>query len=140
MSHEEGSMAEMKNPAESLGESIGRIDNTGNMAEDDVAHGSPMLKGKRADLNVARTFRRTTVVDDLDAGVIIFPNIGSCKLAKAEFLENKTNVLGDFRGSVGSDEFSFGRALSTDRLGGGAIGDGGTSDATGITSGGAALA
>lgn len=72
-----------------------------------------MLKCKKANLDVTRSFSWSAVIDDLYRRVVVFIYWSRVLLPIAKFLKYKSQVLRDFSGRVGSDEFSFGRALRT---------------------------
>jgi len=62
----------MENPAEGLGEVIGRVDDTWDVAHDNVASILPILDGKMLDVDVTRTFRGNTGVDHFDGRHVVF--------------------------------------------------------------------
>ena len=58
MTHNASRMAGMEDPAQGLGEVIRGVDDTRDVAHDNVASLLPVLNGKVLDINVTRTFGR----------------------------------------------------------------------------------
>ena len=75
-----------------------------------------MLKCKLSDFDMSRAISGSTMIDDLDRGIVIF--VDGCRLCLSvpQSVKNETQMFGDFRGCISSYEFGFRGALCTDRL------------------------
>ena len=74
VAHEKADMARMQDPTEGFCEGIRGVDDARDVGESDFTKGTPLLEAKIADSNVARTGGGAIVVDDLDGGIVVFPN------------------------------------------------------------------
>jgi len=120
--HETGGMTTVENPTQSLRKHIHRIHDSRKVDQDDVLHKSPMLKCKIFDFDMTRAIRGSTVVDDLDCGIVIFVDGSGLSLSAPQFMKNESQIFGNFRCGIRSDEFGLCRALCTDGLYARAIG------------------
>jgi len=114
--HEVGGMTMVEDPTQCLGEHIHGIHDSGKVHQDDILHWSPMLKCKACDFDMSRVISRSTKIDDLDRGIVVFVDGCRLSLSAPQFVKNETQTLGDFRGCIGTCEFSCRGALHTDRL------------------------
>ena len=133
VAHEKADMARMQDPTEGFCEGTRGVDDARDVGESDFTKGTPLLEAKIADSNVARTGGGAIVVDDLDGGIVVFPNIRRVGEVETEVLQDHANVFHDFGSSIGSDQLSFGHVLSRDRLSFGAVSNNATGNGTAIT-------
>jgi len=138
VTHGAAGMAAVKDPAEVLGELIRRVDDTGQVAHDNVALLAPFLDSEVLYIDMTGTFGRAGGVDHIDGCLVIFMKDGGAGLGKAKFVEDSTKILGDFGGMNGGDEFSFSRAGGDGRLDLGLVGNGSASKAEAETGDGSA--
>ena len=133
MPHEVGGMKMVEDPTQRLGKHICMIHDSRKVNQDNVLHESPMLKRKVSDFDMSRTISGSTVIDDLDGGIVIF--IDGCKLSLSvpQFVKNEMQTLGDFGSRISSYEFGFRGALCTDRLSARAIGHDTTGQTTSVS-------
>jgi len=109
-------MTMVEDPTQRLGKHIRRIHDSRKVNQDDILHQSPMLKSKVSDFDMWRAISGSTMIDDLDGGIVIFIDGCRLSLSASQFGKNETQILGDFCGRISSYEFSFRGALCTDRL------------------------
>jgi len=129
----------VKDPAKGLGQNIRWIDNSRDVFEDNVANSTPMLEAKVTDLDVAGSVSGTTMIHNLDRGVVVLINGSGGGLSISQLSEDKAKVLGDLGCGVGCYQFSFSGALSGNRLGLGAVCNSTASKTAAIASGRSAL-
>ena len=113
-------MAAVKDPAKVLGELVRRVDDTGQVAHDNVALLAPFLDSEVLYIDMAGTFGRAGGVDHIDSCLVIFMKDGGAGLGKAKFVEDGTKILGNFGGMDSSDD---------GRLDFGLVGNSGASEA-----------
>jgi len=70
--HEVGGMTMVDYPSKSFRKHVCQIHDSRKVNQDDVLHKSPMLKCKISDLDMTRAISRSTVIDDLDRGIVVF--------------------------------------------------------------------
>jgi len=116
VTHNASRMASMENPAQGLREVIRRIDDTWDVAHDNVASLLPILNGKVLDINVMRTLSRNTSINHLDSRHVVFVDRSWFILRETQFSHYSTEVLGLLSGKDGSEKLSFRRASGSDRL------------------------
>ena len=114
MSHEVGGVTMVEYPTEGFCEHVRRIHDSRKVNQDDVLHKSPMLECKISDLDMTRAISRSTVVDDLDRGIVVFVDGSRLGLSVPQFVKNESQIFGDFCCRVGSYEFGFRGTLRTD--------------------------
>ena len=86
MPHEVGGVTVVECPTECFREHICRIHDSWKVNQNDVLHKSPVLKCKIPDFHMTRTIRGSTVVDNLDCGVVIFVDGGRLSLSVPQFM------------------------------------------------------
>jgi len=95
---------------------VRRIHDSRKVNQDDVLHELPMLKCKMSDFHMTRGISGSTVIDNLDRGIIVFVDASGLSLSAPQFVKNESQIFGDFCGGISSDEFGFRGALCTDGL------------------------
>ena len=98
VSHGAAGVAAVKDPAEVLGELVRRVDDTGQVAHDNVALLAPFLDSEVLYIDMTGTFGRAGGVDHIDGCLVIFMKNGGAGLSKAKFVEDSAKILGDFGG------------------------------------------
>ena len=116
MPHEVGGVTVVEHPTECFREHIRRIHDSGKVNQNDVLHKSPVLKCKIPDFHMTRTIRGSTVVDNLDCGIVVFVYGGRLSLSVSQFVKNESQVFGDFCCGICCNEFGFRGALRTNGL------------------------
>jgi hypothetical protein len=81
------------------------------------------------DINVTGAFGGARGIDHVDGGLVVFVEDGRSSLGKTKFVWDGTKVLGNFGGTDGSNELSFGGAGGDSGLELGFVGDGSTGEA-----------
>ena len=71
MTHQATNMTEVESGAERFSEGVRRIDDTRDVAKDNIAVGLPFLNGKVLNVNMSRTWRRSTCVDHQDCRLVV---------------------------------------------------------------------
>jgi len=133
VAHEVGGMAMVEDPTQCFGKHIRRIHDSRKMNQDDILHQSPMLECKVSDFDMSRAISRSTMIDNLDRRIIVFVDGCGLSLSVPQFVKNETQILGDFRGCISSNEFGFRGALCTNRLSARAISHNTTSKTSSIS-------
>jgi len=77
--HEARGMTMVEDPTQRLCKHIRGIHDSRKVNQDDVLHQSPMLKCKVSDFNMSRAISGSTMIDDLDRGIVIF--VDGCRLS-----------------------------------------------------------
>jgi len=72
--HEVGGMTMVEDPTQCFGKHIRRIHDSRKVNQDDVLHQSPMLKCKVSDLDMWRAISGSTMIDNLDRGIVVLIN------------------------------------------------------------------
>ena len=116
MTHETTTMSRMHHPSKRLCEIIGRIDDTRDVVEQDVAIVLPLLNGKRLDIDVAGTIGRSFGIHNLDSRDVIHIDGSGGPLGEAKFCQDSTKVFSCFGGQDGGKEFCFSGTGSSDSL------------------------
>jgi len=101
--------------------------------QDAILHQSPMLKCKVSDFDMSRAISGSTMIDDLDRGIVIFVDGCRLSLSVPQFVKNETQTLGDFHGCISSYEFGFRGAPCTDRFSARTISHDTTSQTTSVS-------
>ena len=114
MPHEVGGVTVVEYPTECFCEHVRRIHDSWKVNQDDVLHESPMLKCKISDFYMTRAISGSTVIDNLDCGIVVFVDGSGLSLSVPQFMKNESQIFGDFYGSISSYEFGFCGALGTD--------------------------
>jgi len=114
--HEVGGVTVVEYPTECFREHVRRIHDSWKVNQNDVLHKSPVLKCKIPDFHMTRTIRGSTVVDNLDCGIVVFVCGGRLSLSVSQFVKNESQLFGDLCCSIGCNEFGFRRALCTNGL------------------------
>jgi len=129
VSHEVGGVTMVEDPTQCFGKHIRWIYDSRKVNQDDVLHQSPMLKCKVSDFDMSRVISGSTIIANLDRGIVVF--VDGCRLCLSvpQLVKNETQILGDFCGCISCYEFGFRGALCTDRLSARAI----SHDTTGQT-------
>jgi len=123
----------VENPTQSLCKHIRRIHDSRKVDQDDVLHKLPMLKCKISDFDMTRAISGSTVVDDLDRGIVVFVDGSGLSLSVPQFMKNESQTFGNFCCGIRSDEFSLCRAMCTDGLCARAIGYDKTGQTTSVS-------
>ena len=110
--HEVGGMTMAENPTQGLCKHVRGIHDSGEVDQDDILHKSPMLKCKISDFDMTRAISGSTVIDDLDRGIVVFADGSGPSLSVPQFMKNESQIFGDCCGSISSNEFGFCRALA----------------------------
>jgi len=114
--HEVGDITMVEYPTESFREHVRRIHDSRKVNQNDVLHESPMLKCKISDFRMTRAISGSTVVDNLDRGVVVFVDGSRLSLSVPQLVKNESQILGDFCCGTGCYEFSFRGTLRADGL------------------------
>jgi len=114
--HEIGGVTVMEYPTKCFREHVRRIQDSRKVDQNDVLHKLPMLKCKIPDFGMTRAISGLTVIDNLDRGIVVFVDGRRLSLSVSQFVKNKSQVFGDFCGSIGRYEFGFCGALRTNGL------------------------
>ncbi len=77
MTHPAADMSMVQSQSEGLGEGVSRINDPGNVGENNLATGFPLLNCKKLDVDVTRPGSRATSVDREDCGSVVFVQGGS---------------------------------------------------------------
>ena len=93
VSHGAAGMAAVKDPAKVLGELVRRVDDTGQVAHDNVALLAPFLDSEVLDIDMAGTFGRAGGADHIDGCLVIFMKDCRAGLGKAKCVEDGTKIL-----------------------------------------------
>ena len=120
VTHQAAYMSMVQSQSEGLGEGISRVSDPGNVRENNLAMGFPLLNCKMLNVDVTGPGSRTTSIDHEDCGSVVFVQGGRLRLWIAEFREDGAKILGDLSGVHGSNQFSFGRTVGNCRLDGAA--------------------
>jgi len=112
--YEVGGMTMVENPTQGFRKHIRRIHNSKKVNQDDVLHKSPMPKCKISHFYMTRAISGSTVIDNLDCGIVVFVDGSGLSLSVPQFMKNESQIFGDFYGSISSYEFGFCGALGTD--------------------------
>jgi hypothetical protein len=128
VAHQVANVAKMENPAEGLGQGIGRIDGARDVFEDDVASLHPFLDSMPLNVKVTRVLGRYTSIGHQDGSLIVAVDGCGLILWKAEVGKDGTEVFSHF-GSLDS---------SNNQLEFGSISDGTATQSKSETSDGAA--
>jgi len=119
--HEVGGVTMVEDPSESLRKHIGWIHDSRKVNQHDVLYKAPMLKCKISDFHMTRAISGSTVIANLDRGIVVFLDGSRLSLSVTQFMKNETQVFGDFSGSICCNEFGFRGALRTNGLCAGSI-------------------
>jgi len=130
--HEVGGVTVVEHPTKCFREHVRRIHDSRKVDQDDVLHESPMLKRKTSDFHMTRAISGSTVIDNLDRGIVVFVDGCRLSLSVSQFVKNESQMFGYFCGGVGCNELGFIRALCTNRLRARAIGHDTTSQTTSV--------
>jgi len=114
--HEVGGVTVVEYPTKCFCEHVRRIHDSWKVNQDDVVHESPMLKCKIFDFHMTRAISGSTVVDNLDRGIVVFVDGCRLSLSVTQFVKNESQIFGDFRSGIGCDEFGLCGALCTNGL------------------------
>jgi hypothetical protein len=87
------------------------------------------LHDKVLKIDVAGAFGRAGGIDHVDGGLVVFVKDRGSGLGKTEFVKDSAEMLRDFGGACGSDEFGFSGAGGDGGLDLGLVGNGGTGKA-----------
>ena len=126
MTHRATDVAREEDPTEGLGSSVGNVDYTGEVFEDDFTEATPFLDCEPLNRDVTNASGRFFVVDHCNGGLVVFIEDRGAELWELEFVENRAKALGQLGGMDSCHEFSFGGAGGDNRLYFGLVGDGGT--------------
>jgi hypothetical protein len=108
VSHRVPDMTRVKDPTESLGACIGRIDGGWDVKHANDTPGAPFLDSKVLNVDVMRTSSRAIFIDHGDGCLIVFVDMSSSRLRVTKLSQNVAKVLGNFGSMNRGDEFSFG--------------------------------
>jgi len=114
--HEVGGVTVVEYPTKCFCEHVRRIPDSRKVNQDDVLHESPMLKCKTSDFHMTRAICGSTVIDNLDRGIVGFVDGCRLSLSVTQFVKNELQMFSDFGGSIGCDEFRFCGALRANGL------------------------
>ena len=123
MTHHAAHVSGMENPTEWLGKGIRRVDDSRDVAHNDIARCFPVLDGKVLNVNVSGAIRRNVVVDHEDSRHIVFVDWSGRGLRETELMEDGTEVSSLLSSGNSSNEFSLSRACGHERLCLGTVGD-----------------
>jgi len=123
----------VEDPTQCFCKHVRGIHDSRKVNQDDILHKSPMLKCKISDFDMSRAISGSTMIDDLDRGIVVF--VDGCRLCLSvpQFVKNETQIFGDFCSSISGYEFGFHGALCTDRLSARAICHDTTGHATSVS-------
>jgi hypothetical protein len=127
----------MEDPTKRLGEGIRWIEDSRDVAHDDITSSLPILDGEELDVNVMRSIGRDVVVDHEDRGHVVFVDGSGIGLWEAELSKDRTKVSGLLGGGDSSNELSLCRAGSGEGLSLGTVGDGAASQKEDVAGSGA---
>lgn len=116
MTHEPTGVARVKDPTEWFGEIVGRVEDAGDEAHEDITVFLPILDGKMLNQNVTGTIGGDASVNHFDRGLVVAVERGRSRRGKTEFSQNGTEVAGLFGGTDSSIKFSFSRACGSSGL------------------------
>ena len=108
VTHEAVGVTMMERSTQRFGEGIGRVDDAGDMFQDNFALGFPFLNGKVLDVDVARARCRAARVDHEDSSSVVFVENGGIRLGITKFGEDGAEIFRDLGGMNGGDELRFG--------------------------------
>jgi len=94
VTHDASRMVSMENPKQGLREVIRRIDDSWDVAHDNVASLLPILNGKVLDINVTGTLSKNTSINHLDSRHVVFVDRSWFVLRETQFGHYGTEVLG----------------------------------------------
>ena len=107
VTHQTADMSKMQRSAERLGESICWVDDTWDVAEDNLAFGFPLLDGEVLDIDVPGTRCGSARVDHQNRRLIVFIEDCGARLLIVQLKEYRSQVLGNLRCLNGRNKFSF---------------------------------
>ena len=107
-------MTMVEYPTECLCEHVRRIHDSRKVNQNDVLHESPMLKCKMSDFHMMRAISGSTVVDNLDRGIVVFVDGSRLSLSVPQLVKNESQIFADFCDGIGCYEFSFRGAMCAD--------------------------
>ena len=90
MSHHAADMPGVENPAKRLGESVGRVDDSRDVAHFNVSSSFPVLDGKVLDVNVTGAISGNLVVDHKNSRHVILVDRRRGGLLETKVSENHT--------------------------------------------------
>ena len=114
MPQEDEGMTMVENPTQCFRKHVRRIHDSRKVNQDNVLHKLPMLKCKISDFDMSRAIGGSTVIGDLDRGIVVFVDGSGLSLRAPQFVKNELQMFGDFCGSISSYEFGFRGALCAD--------------------------
>jgi len=114
--HEVGGVTVVEYPTECFREHVRRIHDSRKVDQNDVLHESPMLKCKMSDFHMPRAISGSTVVDNLDRGVVVFIDGSRLSLSVPQLVKNESQIFGDFGRLIGCYELGFRGTLCTNGL------------------------
>jgi len=87
--HEVGGVTVVEYPTKCFCEHVRRIHDSRKVNQNDVLHESPMLKCKIPDFHMTRAISGSTVVDNLDRGIVVFVDGCVLSLSVSQFVKNE---------------------------------------------------
>jgi len=114
--HEVGGMTMVEHPSECFCEHVRRIHDSRKVNQNDVLNESSMLKCKISDFHMTRAISGSTVVGNLDRGIVVFMDGSRLSLSVPQLVKNESKTFGDFCRSIGCCEFGFHGTLRTNGL------------------------
>jgi len=88
--HEIGGMTMVEYPTECFCEHVHRIHDSRKVNQNDVFHESPMLKCKMSDFHMTRAISGSTVIDNLDRGIVVFIYGSRLGLSVPQLVKNES--------------------------------------------------
>ena len=100
-------MTRVKNPTESLGACICRVDGGRDVEHANDTPGAPFLNGKVLNVDLTRLISWAIFIDHSNGCLIVLIDGSSSRLRIAKLSQNMAKVLGNFGSMKSSHEFSF---------------------------------
>ncbi len=116
MTHQTTNMTEVESGAERFSEGVRGVDDARDVTKDNIAIGLPLLNGEMLNINMSRTWRRSTRVNHQNRCLIVLVKHRWTRLCIVQLEEDRSQIFCNLRGLDGGDEFGFCRACRDRRL------------------------
>ena len=110
VTHRTTNVAGVQCPAKCLDGLVAGVDDTKDMAHDDVTSGEPFLNRKVLDVDMTGASSRTSLVHHSDSSLIVHIERGGPELSEAKFVQNGAKILGNLGSTHRGNEFRFRQA------------------------------